>query len=125
MRGSDIARYALWCGVAVTAEANRREYRMATVWLPHFAANTLSLLLPDLLRVAPRGWPGSRPGPAPWRLLAEAALGTARDRPDYVLYVAPLAAGYQIGLAIAAAATLAGAVTLALTVPAENERQAG
>lgn len=97
MRRSDIARYALWCGVAVTAEANRREYRMSTTWLPHLATNTASLLLPDLLRAAPSGWLGKPSSKtAGWRLLAETALRTARDGRAYALYVAPLASGYLL-----------------------------
>jgi hypothetical protein len=51
MRASDLARYGLWCGIVVTAEGNRREYHMATTWLPHLATNTLSLLLPDIYRM--------------------------------------------------------------------------
>ena len=98
MRRADLARYALWCGIAATAEANRREYRMATTWLPHFAMNTLSLLLPDVLRVA---MPHDQPGGAPAargavHLLRETLAELARDNPGYVLYVAPLAAGYLL-----------------------------
>lgn len=98
MQRGDLARYALWCGIAVTAEANRREYRMATTWLPHFATNTVSLLLPEILRAVV---PGGRRGElsaerGAWPLLREALATTVRDNPGYVLYVAPLAAGYLL-----------------------------
>jgi hypothetical protein len=98
MRYHDLARYSLWCGVAVTAAANRRAYRMTTTWLPHFAANTLSLLLPDLLRVAlPSGHPAqSQPPGSRRRLLRDTLATTVRDNPAYVLYAAPLAAGYLL-----------------------------
>jgi len=55
MRRSDLARYALWCGIVVTAEGNRRAYHLRTTWLPHLATNTLSLLLPDLYRFVAGG----------------------------------------------------------------------
>ena len=97
MRRADLARYALWCGIAVTAEANRREYRMATTWLPHFAMNSLSLLLPDVLRVAmPHAGPGAAPARGATSLLRGTLSELARDNPGYVRYVAPLAAGYLL-----------------------------
>src|SRR5438477_964341 len=55
MRLPDLSRYVLWCGIAVTAMGNRRLYGMTTTWLPHFATNTVSLLLPDLLRLVAPG----------------------------------------------------------------------
>lgn len=97
MRRADLARYALWCGIAATAEANRREYRMATTWLPHFAMNTLSLLLPDVLRLAlPHAQPREASARGAASLLRETLAELACDNPGYVLYVAPLAAGYLL-----------------------------
>src|SRR6266542_4153058 len=102
MRQSDLARYGLWCGIVVTAEGNRREYHMATTWLPHLATNTLSLLLPDIYRLMIRRKRGSstrapdRPQSLPREVrdLIGATLTTMLcDRPGYVLYVTPLAFG--------------------------------
>ena len=87
MRNRDLTRYGLWAVLAATADANRRHYHMATTWLPHLLTNTLSLLLPDALR---RLFGRRRP-----RNAVEAVMfRMARDNEDYVLYVAPLAAGY-------------------------------
>ena len=47
----DGLRYLLWGLMAYTAFANRQHYRMVTTWLPHLLTNTLSLLLPDAVRV--------------------------------------------------------------------------
>jgi hypothetical protein len=81
-------RYAIWGAVAVTANANRREYRMQTTWLPHFLTNTLTLLLPDALRLL---IPRSR---KPAHFVEAVMVEMVRDSDDYGLYVAPLAAGY-------------------------------
>jgi hypothetical protein len=98
MRFSDLSRYGLWCGIAVTAAGNRRQYAMTTTWLPHFAANTLSLLLPDLLRLAlARARPdGEAAGRGAWQVLRATTTRVVSDNPRYVLYVAPLAAGYLL-----------------------------
>jgi hypothetical protein len=101
MRLPEIMRYGLWSGVLVVAAGNRRAYSMTTTWLPHLAANSLSLLLPDLYRAlvglyqriqrdAPareRAWPA---------LLKDTGDAMVRDNPRYVIYVAPLAAGYLL-----------------------------
>jgi hypothetical protein len=98
MQLSDLARYGLWCGIAATAAGNRRQYAMTTTWLPHLATNTVSLLLPDLLRrVAPSSPPAAiDDGHDLWRLLRVTLDAMARDNPAYVVYVAPLAAGYLL-----------------------------
>ena len=85
MHRYDLLRYALLDGVALTAGANRRHYRMATTWLPHLLIDSLALLLPDLLR-GPLA--GAQRGP-------RAALrALVCENPRYALYVLPLAAGY-------------------------------
>lgn len=85
MHRYDLLRYALLGGVALTAEANRRHYRMATTWLPHLLIDSLALLLPDLVR-GPLGRAERGPGAALRALVC--------DNPRYALYVLPLAAGY-------------------------------
>jgi hypothetical protein len=86
MHHSDALRYGLWCATALTANANRRHYRMPTTWLPHLALNTAALLLPDLLRAL-----GGRVGSQLWLLRgAEEAAAS----PAYVWHIAPFTAGY-------------------------------
>jgi hypothetical protein len=86
----DLLRYSIWAAIAATADANRREYHMRTTWLPHFATNTLTLLLPDALRLL---FP---PGHKPANLAEQVLFDMVRDNPNYVVYVAPLAAGYLL-----------------------------
>ncbi|HEX9371075.1 MAG TPA: hypothetical protein VF897_08715 [Roseiflexaceae bacterium] len=79
---------------------------MATTWLPHLLTNTVSLLLPDALRLVARerrpGKPAGpqRPTPGPrsieWCVIGETLSIVVRDNPGYALYVAPLAAGYLL-----------------------------
>ncbi len=86
----DLLRYGIWAAVAATANANRREYHMQTTWLPHFSVNTLTLLLPDVMRVLiPKGR-------EPDDLVGQVMVTMARDNDNYVVYVAPLAAGYLL-----------------------------
>lgn len=89
MTGRDLLRYAIWGVVALTANANRRHYHMATTWLPHLIANSISLLLPDALRLL-------LAHPRPRNNVEAVVMTMARDNPDYVLYVTPLAAGYVL-----------------------------
>jgi hypothetical protein len=98
MRLADLSRYGLWCGVALTAAGNRRLYAMTTAWLPHFAANTGSLLLPELLRlVTPHARQSGESSCQGIRgLFCDAMVEMIRDNPRYVLYVAPLATGYLL-----------------------------
>lgn len=106
MHLSNIVRYALWCGIVTTANANRRHYRMATTWVPHLLMNTLTLLLPDLYRALTPGTPGQvTPAQAAsgdttvvagWPTIHTMLTAMVRDNPRYVAYVAPLAAGYLV-----------------------------
>jgi hypothetical protein len=87
--------------VAVVAEGNRRAYAMTTTWLPHLAANSVSLLLPDIYRLvdalSQRNEPAAPARPADQRqLLRETLEVMVRDNPRYVVYVTPLAAGYLL-----------------------------
>ncbi len=86
----DVLRYSLWLLMAQTAFANRRHYRMLTTWLPHLLTNTLSLLLPDVLRL----W--FSPHHPPRNLVEDTLLTMVRDNPRYAVYVAPLALGYIV-----------------------------
>jgi hypothetical protein len=79
-------RYLLWGLVAVTAFANRQHYRMVTTWLPHLLTNTLSLLLPDAVRLLF--------GQKPRNIVEDTLITMVRDNPNYAIYVAPLALGY-------------------------------
>lgn len=88
MNVPDFLRYAIWGVVAATADANRREYHMSTTWLPHLVTNTITLLLPDALRLLIP----TKPKPA--NLVEDVMDEMVRDNPQYVTYVAPLAAGY-------------------------------
>lgn len=86
----DLLRYGVWTGVAVTANANRNEYRMQTTWLPHLVTNTLTLLLPDVVRIViPRG-------KEPSNLIGQVMVRMVRDNDNFVVYVIPLAAGYLL-----------------------------
>ena len=102
MQLPDIIRYSLWSGVVTVAMGNRRAYALTTTWLPHLVTNSLSLLLPDMYRLVDaldqRDLP-ARPHVAA-RDTLQLVRGTldamVRDNPSYVVYVAPLAAGYLL-----------------------------
>lgn len=81
-------RYGLWGLMAYTAFANRQHYRMVTTWLPHLLTNTLSLLLPDAVRLL------FSPRHKPRNIVEDTLITMARDNPNYAIYVAPLALGY-------------------------------
>jgi len=88
LKPSDLLRYGIWGVLAATADANRREYHMSTTWLPHLVTNSITLLLPDALRLL---FPAKR---KPANLVEDVLDTMVRDNPKYVVYVAPLAAGY-------------------------------
>ncbi len=104
MRLNDALRYALLAGIVATADANRREYHMATTWLPHLLTNTFTLLLPDLYRAVdppehktalqPAASASLSPIVQGWQTLRKPLAAMIRDNPGYVAYVAPLAIGY-------------------------------
>ncbi|HEU5104057.1 MAG TPA: hypothetical protein VFU22_33805 [Roseiflexaceae bacterium] len=101
MRRADLMRYGLWSGVLAVALGNRRAYAMTTTWLPHLAANSVTLLLPDLYRaldaLGRRVQRDSATRPGDWpQLLKNTGDAMVRDNPRYVVYVAPLAAGYLL-----------------------------
>lgn len=102
MKIPDLIRYGTWGGILITAEANRRHYRMTTTWLPHLITNTLALLLPDLQRLLPladgssKGGDGTDVRASFSNLAASTLKALVRDNPAYVIYVLPLAAGYLL-----------------------------
>jgi hypothetical protein len=95
----DLARWLLWSGVLASAVANKRHFGLPSTWVFHTVGNTITLLLPDLLRAASGAFglaavaTGRAGRAAPLYL-------TLRDlverNPAYVLYVAPLALGYIV-----------------------------
>ncbi len=93
MRPSDVARYVVWGAVVATAIRNRKEYGVPTAWLTHLAANSLTMFLPDVLRVTHKRIERHATHP-----LARAAIRTLDNRvrqdPNYAGYVAPLALGF-------------------------------
>lgn len=105
---SALLRYGLWVGIAATAQANRRHYRMATTWVPHLCMNTITLLLPDLFHLLLRDTPRSARAdaqatdvkldvnPSVWQMLQTTLCRMVQDDPYYVIYVTPLALGYVL-----------------------------
>ncbi len=98
MTPSDLLRYGLWCATVLTADANRRHYRMPTTWAPHLALNSAALLLPEALRLL--SWAASRQRPPAGsaaeglRAAQEALAAVCVQNPRYALYVAPFTLGY-------------------------------
>ena len=94
MRPADLLRYSLWAAVAATAARNRKEYGVPTAWLTHLVGNTVTLFLPDLLRIARLE---ALAAPAPHstpRALLRTLDRRVRQDPNYAVYVAPLAIGF-------------------------------
>jgi hypothetical protein len=90
MRFQDIFRYLLWGGLIATADANRREYRMITPWLPHLIYNTTALLLPDIVRIL---IPKQR---RDLNFAEQLLVKMVRDNKNYAIYVSPLTIGYML-----------------------------
>ncbi|MDP9316130.1 MAG: hypothetical protein M3R24_35625 [Chloroflexota bacterium] len=92
MRLSASLRYGLWLAVAGTAYRNRKEYGVPTAWLTHLVGNTITLLLPEWLRLlqhltAVTSMPGVEP-------VVRTLDQRVRHDPRYAGYVAPLALGF-------------------------------
>jgi hypothetical protein len=83
-------RYLLWAMVAQTAYANRQHYHMSTTWFPHLLTNSLSLLLPDAVRLLF----GNRTRAN--NIVEDTLMTMVRDNPHYAMTVAPLALGYIV-----------------------------
>lgn len=96
MRPADLLRYGLWMAVAATAARNRKEYGVPTAWLTHLAVNTMTLFLPDflrLMRVPSRS--AQYPDSTVHAVLRTLDRRTRVD-PNYAVYAAPLAAGFIV-----------------------------
>jgi hypothetical protein len=93
-------RYALWLGLAGTAEANRRHFGLTTTWLPHLLSNSLILLLPELYSLLDGALglakTASRNQSSSLTALRLSFEQLARDNPDYVAYVAPVTLAYLV-----------------------------
>src|SRR5689334_1046192 len=97
MRFSNLVRYALWIGLLETANANRREYRMLTPWVPHLVENTFFLLLPEIYEVLPEpteAHPTESTFEKSYRAAHDLIRAAAHDNPEYAACVAPTALGY-------------------------------
>jgi hypothetical protein len=104
---SDLIRYGLWVALAETAFENRRTFRMATTWLPHFIIDSTALLLPDLVRlfggkkkprlalVTPNGLTPTSSNPDV-EVITDTLSAMTLDNPAYTAYVAPVALGYIV-----------------------------
>jgi hypothetical protein len=87
-RTDTLVRYLLWAGVLLSANANRRHFGLASTWVFHTIGNSVTLMLPDLLRLAGL----DRPGPVPaWRGMVRDVVA---NNQGYAASVAPLALGY-------------------------------
>lgn len=93
MLPADLLRYGLWTAVAATAARNRKEYGVPTAWLTHLAGNTLTLFLPDLLRLVP-ATARTMPSDSTLRAFLKTLDRRVRDDPCYAVYAAPLAIGF-------------------------------
>lgn len=43
-------RLGLWLALALTANANRKHYGLATTWIPHLVGNSIGLAMPEIVR---------------------------------------------------------------------------
>lgn len=92
MRSADLLRYGLWTAVVGTALRNRKEYGVPTAWLTHLVGNTVTLFLPEAVRLLKRSaHPTFDSATAP--LLRTLERRVSAD-PHYAVYVAPLALGF-------------------------------
>lgn len=93
-------RYLIWAGVAGTAYANQRHFRLPTTWVPHLTGNTFSLLLPELYRLVDHTlhleerWPPQKH--PTWGALLATFRQIVVENPDYLDYVAPAALAYIV-----------------------------
>jgi hypothetical protein len=96
----DYLRYAIWLGLAGTAEANRRHFGLATTWVPHLLGNSVALLLPELCRIADHLFQLDVRLDADQHPTAAALYACVKqlvlENMDYVDYVAPAALAYIV-----------------------------
>lgn len=98
-RPTDLLRFALWLGLANTANANRKYYGLATTWVFHLALDSFILCLPEILSVANKLLRLDARS-ARQRGLVAAWQGALDDavinNPNYALYVAPVVLAYIV-----------------------------
>jgi len=96
---TDLFRYALWLGVASTANANRKYYGLATTWVFHLTLNSFILFLPEIVRGANRVLQLDARAKQK-RDFVTTVQGTIQDavvdNPNYAFYVAPVALAYMV-----------------------------
>lgn len=99
LKSADLLRYALWLGVANTANANRKHYGLPTTWVIHLTLNTFILFLPELyrgaatvLRLDARAKQKRDVISAAHEMMQE----TVVDNPQYAQYVAPVPLAYIV-----------------------------
>lgn len=93
MYPSNLLRYTLWAAVATTAKRNRREYGVPSAWLTHLVGNSITLFLPDVLRLLQPKARLRSDDPTFQAILRTLDLRICQD-PKYAYYVAPLALGF-------------------------------
>ena len=98
-KGTDLLRYALWLGVANTANANRKFYGLPTTWVFHLALNSFILFLPELyrgtaaiLRLDARAHTKRDVVSTAHSMMQDAVV----NNPNYALYVSPVALAYMV-----------------------------
>lgn len=91
---ADLLRYGLWALMAATADANRREFHMATTWLPHFLMNSFALFLPELDRAVMPDEQHADSTPDFLNDVRQTLNALVADNPAYAAYVAPIPIGY-------------------------------
>ncbi len=97
-KSTDWLRYALWLGVAYTANANRKHFGLPTTWVIHITINSFILFLPEIVRgtstLFKRDTRTAQPD------LARTIHATLRDavvnNPYYALDVAPVPLAYIV-----------------------------
>lgn len=98
-KNTDLLRYALWLGVAGTANANRKYYNMPTTWVFHLTLNSFILFLPEIYRGVSKLFRLNARATKK-RDFISAAHGMMQDavvdNPNYALYVSPVALAYTV-----------------------------
>lgn len=99
LKSTDLLRYALWLGVATTANANRKFFGLPTTWVFHITLNSFVLFLPEILSGANKVLNLDERAKQKCDLITT-VHGTLQDavvnNPNYALYTAPVALAYTV-----------------------------